>query len=254
MLLSTCANQVLQEFGGSMPDNLISFEDACREFISVRALELQKLGVSTTDITVRQQTINPSSRDALYPQVYGEDMVPGWVELIPTNQVGSERYKVEILPADLIPAYEGSRAIAFYGTPKRYRLAWDAWDEGSLAVFMDPVEDITSISLSTDVSFPPNFWVLLFKKAALKLVKVALMKLAIVDPTEFRQSKQEIKQALSAFASMIAQEVQEWEKEMRRSRSLDFNAQPHLRRSNDEIRARGYDNISGTVPGDFETY
>lgn len=252
MLLSSCANQVLQEFGGVMPEVLMSFEDAEREFLSVRALELQKLGVSTTDITVTKSTLNATQRDGLLNTSEGDGMIPAFVELTPDSSTsGDDRVKVEILPVELIPSYEGARAIGFYGTPGRYRLAWDAWDEGTLTIWYDPVEDLTSIGAATDISFPPNFFTYIFKKTALNLIRVAVAKLMIVDPAQFKESKGNITAALSAFEKSIDRQVGEWEHEFKKWRNLDLNSSPHLRRTNDEIQARGYNNVTGHIGGDF---
>ena len=252
MLLSACANQVLQEFGGAMPDNLVSFEDASREFLSVRALELQKLGVSTADFTVTKSVLNASTRDGLVTPSFGEDMIPAFAELTPRDSSDENyKYKVEIISADLIPAYEGTRSIAFYGTPKRYRLAWDAWEDGTLTIFYDPVEDITSIGQASDVTFPSAFWTMLFKKAALNVVRLAIFKLAIIDPAEFKSTKADIERSLQSFVALISPQVAEWEHEFRRHRSLDMNTQPHLRRTQDELALADYHNVSRANPLDF---
>lgn len=252
MLLSACANQVLQEFGGAMPDNLVSFEDASREFLSVRALELQRLGVATTDYTVTKSTLNASDRDGLLSPIFGEDMIPAFAELTPIDSSNENyKYKVAIITPDLIPAYEGTRAIAFYGTPKRYRLAWDAWDDGTLTVYYDPVEDLTAIGQSSDVSFPAAFWTMLYKKAALNLVRLAIFKLAIIDPAEFRTSKMDIERSLNSFVALLAPQVAEWEAEFKRYRALDLNTQPHLRRTQDELSLADYHNTSRANPLDF---
>lgn len=251
MLLSACANQVLQEFGGAMPDNLVSFEDATREFLSVRALELQKIGVSTTDITVTTQTINATTRDGLLDVSSKAGVIPAFVELTPTSAAGDEKYKVEIIPVELIPDYEGGRAIAFYGTPMRYRLAWDSWDEGTLTLWHDPIEDMTAITAATNVTFPPNFWTHLFKKTALNLIRLARLKLAIIDPASLRQSQANISTALTGFEQSLVMQIAEWEQEMKKWRNLDLNAQAHLRRTNDEINGRGYNNVTGYGPLDL---
>lgn len=252
MLLSTAANNVLQEFGGAMPDNLISFEDATREFLNVRALELQKLGIATGDHTVTKSTLNASDRDGLVSPIFGEDMIPGFVELHRFDaNYENDRDKVEIISVDLIPSYEGGRAIAFYGTPKRYRLAWDAWDEGTITVYYDPVEDITEIGQSQDITFPAAFWTFLIKKAALNLIRVALVKLAIIDPAEFRTSKQDISKALTSFVALISPQVLEWEREFHKFRNADLNTQPHLRRTTDEINYADWSNVTGVRPLDL---
>lgn len=251
MLLSTCANQVLQEFGGAMPEVLVSFEDASREFLSVRALEMQKLGASTTDITVTKSNLSANTRDGLLPTITGVGMIPAFVELMHYDSSSEVRSKVEILPTELIPAYEGSRAIAFYGTPGRYRLAWDAWDEGTIVLWHDPIDDLTQFTGATDVNFPPNFLTYLFKKTALNLVRVANFKLAIVDPASLRASQNNIAGALKQFEASLASQVGDWNAEFKKWRNMDLNSQAHLRRTNDEIQSVGYNNITGNNPLDF---
>jgi hypothetical protein len=251
MLLSTCANLVLQEFGGVMPDSLVSFEDAAREFLSVRALELQKLGVSTTDITVSKRTIYPTERDALLTVTDGIAAIPAFVELTLRDDTSDRRSKVEIVPTEAIPGYEGSRAIAFYGTPQRYRLSFDAWDEDGITLWYDPVEDITAVTLATDLTFPANFWTYVVKKAAINIVRVGILKLAVLDPAHYKANKKDIAAALQAFASLLAPQVVEWEMEFKKFRNLDLNSQAHLRRTQDEIMAGDFDNVTGNIPLDF---
>lgn len=251
MLLSTCANQVLQEFGGVVPESLLSFEDAMREFLSVRALELQKLGISTTDITCTKHTLYPTERDGLVSASIG-DMIPAFAELAPTSDsTGNSRYKVEILPTELVPAYEGSRVIAFYGTPTRYRLGWDSWDEGSLTLWYDPIEDLTQMTAATDLTFPPAFWTFLFKKSALNLVRLLKLKLATLDPISVSNNKANIVAVLGMFEESLFEQVTEWQAEFRKFLNLDLNSQSHLRRTSDEIRARSYNNVSGRDPLDL---
>jgi hypothetical protein len=252
MLLSTCANQVLQEFGGAMPEVLVSFEDASREFISVRALELQKLGVSTTDVTVTKSTLNASSREGTVPATTGVGMIPAFVELtLNDSGVPDARLKVEIIPTELIPSYEGSRAIAFYGTPMKYRLSWDVWDEGTITLWHDPIEDLTQFTSNSDVTFPPNFITYLFKKTALNLIRTAVLKLALVDPASLRQSQANIGTALSNFQGSLAAQCSEWEVEFRKWRNLDLNSQRHLRRTQDELALSDFDNVTGSSPLDY---
>jgi hypothetical protein len=251
MLLSECANQVLQEFGGAMPDVLVSFEDASREFISVRALELQKLGVSTTDVTVTSTTLNATAREGALPQNIGIGMIPAFVELASYDSTSSVRHKVAIVPTEMIPSYEGSRAIAFYGSPGRYRLSWDAWDDGVLHLWADPIEDLTAFTSTDEVAYPPNFLVHLFKKTALNLVRVALFKLAIVDPASLRNSQANISTALNNFQMSLAAQVADWEVEFKKWRNLDLNSQAHLRRTHDELDAIGYNNVTGNIPLDL---
>lgn len=251
MLLSTCANQVLQEFGGAMPDNLLSFEDAQREFISVRALELQKLGISTTDITVTKRTISPNARDALLSPGIG-DAIPAFIELSPfSDNTGNLRYKVEIIPVELIPAYEGGRAIAFYNTPLRYRVAWDVWNEGTLTLWYDPIEDVTQIRSASDLTFPAAFWTFIIKKAAINLVRLAKLKLVLIDPSNLSTNKGDIVNVLTMFEQSLLPQVAEWQMEFKKFLNLDLNNQSHLRRTNEEIKMRGFDNTTGYDPLDL---
>lgn len=251
MLLSTVANQVLQEFGGAMPDVLINFEDASREFLSVRALEMQKLGVSTTDVTVTKTTLNVSTRDGAVPTTTGVGMIPAFVELTTFDSSSSARHKVEIVPTELIPSYEGSRAIAFYGTPTRYRISWDSWDDGTITLWHDPIDDLTQFESNSEVPFPPNFLMYLVKKTALNLVRVARFKLAIIDPASYRQSQANISSALGGFEASLAGQVADWSAEFKKWRNLDLNSQAHLRRTHDELDAAGFNNVTGNRPLDL---
>jgi len=235
-----------------MPDSLVSFEDAEREFINVRALELQKIGVSSTDITVVKQQLHPTTRDQLLIPTNGIDMIPAFVEIRPREMYGEERSKVEIVPVDAIPSYEGARAIAFYGTPMRYRISWDAWEEGDMTLYYDPVEDITSYGLSSDLTFPNGFWPFLIKKTALNVVRIAKVKLALINPSEYTMQKGDIANALFSFEMSIGGQVMDWEREIQKFRNLDLNSQPHLRRTQDELRARDWNNVSRNSPLDYE--
>jgi hypothetical protein len=251
MLLSTCANQVIQEFGGVVPENLLSFEDAMREFLSVRALELQKVGASTTDLTCTKLALAPSSRDALVGGSIG-NAIPAFAELTPSSDsTGNTRYKVEILPTELVPAYEGARVIAFYGTPTRYRLGWDAWNEGTLILWYDPIEDLSLLTSATDLTFPPAFWTFIIKKAAFNLVRLLKLKLVALDPANLTTRKADLVNVLTMFEQSLIGQVGEWQAEFRKYINLDLNSQSHLRRTSDEIRARGYDNVSGLDPLDL---
>lgn len=258
MKLADCGNQVLQEFGGAMPDNLISFEDAVREFLNVRGLELQKLGMSVSDVTLTKQTLNPSARDEALPIGFGDDCIPAFAVATPNSGSDTWSAKVAILPMDTIDSYEGSRAIAFYGnTPKRIKYAWDVWDcDETVVVYFDPVEDMTTWTIdpatqAPEVVFPPGFLPMLFKKAALNLIRVALVKLALVNPAEYISGKGDIFTALKMFENSIAAQVAEWDFEARRFRSLGRNQQPHKRRTFDEILAADWDNTTNNNPLDW---
>lgn len=252
MKLINGANQVLQEFGGVLPDSLVSIEDAARELLSVRALELQKLGVSTSDITLTTMTITPAARDEAVSLGTNADIVPAFVVATPLNAASdSIRYKVAIIPPDRIHAYEGSRAVAFYGTPKRIMYAWDVWDcDESLTLYYDPIEDVSAIDTETTLTFPPGFYTMLVKKAALNIARVVKLKLAVLSPLDY-PNRGEIVNVLSSFEASIAGQVADWEAEARKFRSLDRSQQPHLRRTWDEIKYSDFDNVTGSTPGDF---
>lgn len=256
MLLSTAANQVLQEFGGTIPENLLSFEGAKREFMSVRALELQKLGIASTDITVVKQVLTPSSRDEVFPGGVGADIIPAFVEVQLLSALANQdetRYKVEIIPVELIPAYEGARVIAFYGlNPKRYRLGWDAWNEGELTLWYDTIEDLLTITGNTDLAFPQAFWTFIVKKTALNLIRIIRFKLAYNTPSEIKNTVPQVTSALNLMEQSMIAQVAEWQMEFRKYLNIDLNTQPHLRRTNDEIKRRDYNNVTGAYPGEFD--
>lgn len=252
MKLLTAANQVLQEFGGVLPDTLADIEDAARELVSVRALELQKLGISTSDATLTTMTITPAARDEVVSLGSNADIIPAFAVATPLNASNDAlRYKVAIIPADRIHAYEGSRAIAFYGRPKRIMYAWDVWDcDETITLYYDPVESVIAQEISGNIDFPPGFYTMLVKKAALNIARVVKLKLAVLSPADY-PNRGEIVNVLSAFEQSIAGQVAEWEMEARKARSMDRNQQPHLRRTWDEIKYADFDNTSGATPGDF---
>jgi hypothetical protein len=244
---------VLQEFGGAMPESLIGFEDAMREFMNVRSLELQKLGMATTNITATSLSLTPTTRDELLSPVVGAGAQPAFVEAIPSGGSTDNGYrrKVEIVPLSVLPTYESSRAISFYGTPMRYRLAWDAWNDTELIFWYDPVEDMTSIQAASDLTFPANFWSFIVKKTALNLVRLAKFKLTITDRSALRAQKQDIIGALGMFETSLAVQLSEWQEEFRKFLSRELNQTPHLRRTNEELQAQGYNNISRNNPLDW---
>lgn len=247
MQLSFYANQTLQEFGsGAVPESLLSFEDAQREFLAVRALELQKAGIAASDVTVTKQTVSPSMRDDIVPPGFG-NVTPAFAELAPfSDSTGNLRYKVEIVPIEDVPSYEGARVIGFYGNnPLRYRIGWDAWDEGDLYLWYDPIEDISQINAGSDLSFPTAFWMFAVKKTALNLVRVLRLKIALIGPDGFNDRMPQANNALDALEKSLFMQCGEWQLEWKKYLNLDLSTGPHLRRSNSEIRARGYHAISG---------
>lgn len=242
LILSTCANQVLQEFGGAMPENLLGFEDAMREFLAVRALELQKLGISGTDKTVTSTSLAPTVRDAALPGGFG-DITPAFVQLADAgDSTGNTVSKVEIVPIEDIADYEGARAISFYGNPMRYRLAWDAWLEGTVYVWSNPILDLSAVTETTVMTFPPAFWTLLYKKTARNLVRIATLKIAFQVSDDPGLST--VAAALAVLLDSLSAQTVEWEREFRKYTNLDLNAQPHLRRSIEERWARGVNDIT----------
>lgn len=252
MQLSDCISRVLSEFGGALPESLVSYSDVVKELVSVRSLELQKLGIATTNITTSHIEFTPSSREGSLPVPY--DYIPSFVEFIPNNtsQDVRIRYKVEILPVESISEYEGARAIAFYGMPRKYLLSWDCWKFGKLDVWFDPVEDFTAINSDTsDITFPPAFWNFLFKKTALNIVRVALLKISMSRDPEIVERMELIRSSLAMFAKDLNNAVAEWEMEMAKFRNLDLNTQPHLRRTQEEILLSSYNNVTGSTPGDY---
>jgi hypothetical protein len=234
MNLERCANQVMQEFGGAMPEHLLGMEDAAREFMAVRALELQKLGISGTDKTVINAALGPTRREDLVPGQFGH-CTPAFAQLAPTD--GSARVKVEIVPIESVPHYDGSRAIGFYGNPLNYMLSWDAWEEGEVYLWGDAAEDLTTLSMGSDIVFPEAFWVYLFKKTALNLVRIANLKISFQLSDD--ASLAPIIPALAALREDLTVQCSEWQKEFKKYTNLDLNTQPHLRRSVDELWARG---------------
>lgn len=254
MQLSGCVNAVYSEFGGVIPPELLSFEDVAREFLSCRQLEMQKLGISTTNITTNHVVITPSAREGTLTVSGADQVIPSFVELIPKNQSSDLRirYKVEIIPVELVADYEGSRAIAFFGFPQKYLLAWDAWKYGDLDLWYDPVEDLTTFNVTkqTDIIFPKAFWTFLFKKTALNLIKIVMLKLMTNTSSHISAYSDKLSIALKMFYENLSLQVNEWEIEMMKYRNLDLNTQPHLRRTMEEILLNDYNNITDFTPGD----
>ena len=237
------------EFGtGVIPEELLSFEDVKVQTSQVRALELQKLGVSDTDRTVTKDTLGATQRDDVLPPKFGS-VIPAFAEVQYNQQTDpTRREKVEIVPVESIPELEGSRCIAFYGEPMRYRLAWDSWNDngGIVYLWFDPIEDISSSLGSQDKIFPEAFWTLIVKKAALNVIRIVRMKALHID----KNDREELNSILSMFeASMIAQ-IGEWERQFQIWKNLDYNSGPRLRRTLEEIMDRSYDNVTGREPLD----
>lgn len=251
--LDSCANGVLQEFGGLLPETILSFEDAKREFLYTRALEIQKLGIADSNKTVTSAKLVVSSRTGLLllPDDAGDaDIFPAAVEFQPTGTTG--RQKVVIIEVDDIPGYEGDRAIAFFDNPMKYRLSWDCWKTGDLFLFYDPIEDITTIRGADTLKFPLAFWTLLTKKTAFNLVDMIRLKLAWLQRAEeHEQTRVEVRGqipallgALASREAKLAVQVQEWEREFRRWINKDLSQGPYLRRNQMEINARAYRDVS----------
>lgn len=237
-----------------MPESLISFEDAKREFLQVRQLELGKLALSNTALTTVNSTVTAQVRTGVLSTTLGlttEDLIPSHVEFLPDGGDEDDKYKVEIVPIQELPSYEGGRAISFYGDPLNYSVSWDFWDEGDLKIWYDKITDLIGVDAVTQMQFPSTFLTFLVKKTALSLVRIARLKLSMIDPAEYRQTKQEIYGALSAFEASLYPQVEEWRMEFRKYINLDRNIQPHLRRTNDELISQGYNNVTGSHPLDF---
>lgn len=247
--LNENSNRVLSEFGGRIPAHLLSFEDARREFLQVRALELQKLGIADTDKTVQSARLMPSSRNGAVPSSFG-DITPAFVEYSPTNTTNVFE-KVEIVPVEKIPEYSGGRAIAFYGSPLRYRTSFDFWTSGAITIWYDGVEDLFSVSGGDELAFAGAFSTYLVKKAAFNLCGTMLLNLAFSAAPEEDERMKIIVGVLKDFQSTLAIQVAEWQKEFRKFTNAPLNTQANLRRTNDEIAARNYNNVTRSSPLDY---
>lgn len=232
-----------------LPDVVLSFEDARREFLQVYALEMQRLGISDTDRTVTEAVIETDARDE---QIKGVERLPAFAEFHPSTAPNENyREKVEIVPLEMIAEYEGSRAIAFYGHPLRYRAAWDFWKHGTLYLFYDPVPIIESVAGADDISFPRAFYTYLVKKAALNLVPVARLKLAFLAPEEQKEMLPVILPVLASLEASLAMQAAEWARQFELYRNKDGNETARLRRTNDELQFSNYKNTTGRNPLDF---
>lgn len=245
--LAQHTNNVLAEFGSVIPDNLLSFEDVMRKFVRVRALELQKLGISDTDKTVIEDTLEVTARSGAMPGKYIDasiSILPAGVSLQP-NASTNYREFVEIVPVEDIPSYEGENAISFYGEPMRYKMAADLWLRGTIYLLYDPVENWDVLINSTEVTFPPQFKILLEVKTALAVIDLIPLKLAVKQPNEFPdEQKAKITEALTIFAVNKGRELAEWEEQFKLWRNKDLNEGPRTRRTYDELKARNYRGIN----------
>jgi hypothetical protein len=237
MQLNTAANAVLGEFGNIIPEPLFAHDDAKREFLYTRALELQKLGIADSDKTVVIDQLDVSSRDGqlnMPGQFAG--MMPAFVEHLRTNATKPETVRI-VQPED-IPSYEGTRAIAFYSEPLRYRVAWNSWETGVLYLGYDGIEDMNQLGGTTDLTFPPAFWTMLVKKTALKAIATIRLKMAFLNRAEEKENISLIADALKSKEATLLADVSEWQKEFHRWINKDLNQQATLRRHADELEAR----------------
>ncbi len=252
LTLDTHANNVLQEFGGNIPENLLSYESVKRQFVRVRALELHKLGISDTDKTVVEGTLDVTTRSGAMPSKYQDiGIIPAFVELKPTNAT-TRREKIEIVPIEQIADFETSYAIAFYGTPMQYKLSFDAWDRGEIYLFYDPVEDWDALVGSDSIVFPPNFLIYLECKTATLLIKQIKFNLTFKKPAEY--TDEHIGMILSGLEELLQTkmvELGDWERQMKLWRNKDGNENPRLRRTADELQYSDYRNVTGNQPLDW---
>lgn len=249
--LNEHANNVLGEFQFLPPEHLLSFEMVKRKFTRVRFLEMQKLGLSDTDKTLTSATLDTSNetRDGLLST---GDIYPAFVEIHLNSSSNPEsKEKIEIVPLEDLPTFEGSRAIAFYGTPMRYRLSFDAWDQGTITLYFDDIEIIDDLSGTTTVTFPPNFLIFLEKKTKLGLIDDLRLSLAWKMPAEQKEQIPLINSALDALQQSTLVEVAEWQKQFEKWKNKDLNEQPRLRRTNAEILSRGYGNVTRNSPFEY---
>lgn len=248
--LNENAARVSVEFG-RLSNNLIQFEDVAREFLQVRSLELQRLGISDTEKTVVHKTIKTGQREGNMA-AYG-NFTPAFCEYIPNNAVSPDlRYKVAIIPVDQVPEYEGGRAIAFFGNPRKYRAAWDFWENGEIDVWYDPIDDINTLVGSSDMAFAPNFDTFLVKQTQFNLIPLACINLAVNGTVEEEAKSKAIERALDKMGEYLQPQLAKWEKEFRKYLTRDYNTQKHLRRTQDEILAQNYGNVSGNNPTDYD--
>jgi hypothetical protein len=239
--LNEQSNRVLQEFGGRIPANLLQFEDARREFLSVRSLELQKLGVSHK--TVESKLLSGNARSG----TLSPEMTPSFVEFSYTGTTGVHR--VEIVSLDKLPEYESGRAISFYGD--RYKTSFDFWNNGAITLWYDPIEDFFNTSGDDDVPFVSSFSTYLVKQAAFNLCGVLMLNLALNAAPEEEEKMKLVVNLLTGFQTTLSMQVAEWKKEFKKHVNAPFGNQPHLRGTNDEILAQGFNNIRRSSPLDY---
>jgi len=240
------ANRVLAEFGGRLPAHLLQFEDARREFLEVRALQLQRLGISDTDKTVQKVELSAFGRDGTLP----DDLAvgtPAFAEFYHYNNYANPdtREKIEIVPVEQIPEFEGSRVIAFYGSPLRYRAGFNFWDSGTISVWFDGVDELLNATGDMDAGFAPAFITYVVKQAAMNLVPVARLNLSMNSLPEEGERVPFIMEALNGFERNLAMQTEHWHKEFKKYVGSGLNTQSRLRRSNFEIKARGFNDLSG---------
>jgi hypothetical protein len=245
-------SQVMMEFGGIIPSNLLSYHDVAREFLSVYSLEMQKLGISSTNITVKYSDVNLTTREFTVTSIPGVtgDFIPAFVEFNEKNTTTPK--KVEIVPLSILPTYEGARAISFFDTPLKARTAWDYWKNGTLRIYYDPIPKLETINYGDGIVFPPNFNVYLVKKTAFFLIKVIRIKTMTYQPDYPGFSLEGFINALNMFEQTLGLQLQEWQEEFRKFKNIDRNFQPRLRRSWDEIHLLDYDNVTGNIPTEKE--
>lgn len=243
--LDESANAVMMEFGGVVPEELLSLEDARREFLYVRSLARQKIGIADTDKTVTSTPLTVTQRDdALPPNL--QHIIPAFVEYEHNFPISpNDLRRVLIVPADDIPNYEGARAIAFYGEPLRYKLSWNAWEDGSLTLYYDPVDDLSAISGDDDLPFPMQFHTMLVKQAALKVTDIIKLKMTFLDRWEEKDRAERLLGVLGGIEAKLLLQVSDWENEFKRWINKDHNEGPITRRTNEEIQARGYNDVGG---------
>jgi len=244
--LNDCSNRVLAEFGGRLPAHLLQFEDARREFLEVRSLQLQRLGISDTDKTVQKLDLSAFDRDGNLPDDVSIG-TPAFAEYYDYNSHSNpnSRQKVEIVPVENIPEFEGSRVIAFYGSPLRYRAGFDFWNTGTVSVWFDGVEELLNSTGDMDANFAPAFITYVIKQAAMNLVPVARLNLSMNSLPEEGERMPFIMEALNGFERNLAMQTEHWYKEFKKYVGSGLNTQSRLRRSNFEIKARGINDLSG---------
>jgi hypothetical protein len=248
--LNNSANRVLGEFGQRIPAEILTFEDARREFLSVRSLALQRLGISDTDKLLTDRIVTGGQRTGMLPAF--EDHIPSFVEYERSNPttINPAPEKVEIVPLDKIPSYEGGRTIAFYDNQRRYRTSWDHWKNGTMRIWYAPMEDLAQVRGADDADFMTAFTTFLVKQTAMNLTSIIRMNLALqADSEQDLQRLTLIGDALSALQITLLPQVEEWKRAFKQYVNKDLNTQPHLRRTQGETTT--FDNVTGTFAGDF---